>query len=245
MNIIVIGIDCATEAQKTGLSLGIYENNEMILKESLIGSKSNSIAEIVNAWININFKVLLAMDAPLGWPVHLGETLYSHNAGGPIDTVESNMIFRRETDRFIKKKLGKQSLDVGADRIARTAYSALKIINEVRALTKKIINLTWDSKELNDISVIEVYPAATLGSYGILSEGYKDKTQTSARREIVNCISKHIKIENEFKILENNADALDSAVCLLAAKDFLKGNVYCPENIDLAKKEGWIWVKEK
>ena len=45
------------------------------------------------------------------------------------------------------------------------------------------------------------------------------------------------------EILEKNADALDSAVCLLAAKDFIEGNVYYPENISLAKKEGWIWVR--
>ncbi len=41
-----------------------------------------------------------------------------------------------------------------------------------------------------------------------------------------------------------SADVLDSAVCLLAAKDFLKGNVYFPSNLEKAKKEGWIWVKK-
>jgi len=42
----------------------------------------------------------------------------------------------------------------------------------------------------------------------------------------------------------NNADMLDAAICLLAAKNYLMGDIYYPANMELAKKEGWIWVKK-
>jgi hypothetical protein len=61
-----------------------------------------------------------AIDAPLGWPKPLAETLIDHRAGMPIET-PANAMFRRTTDLFIQRKLKKTPLDVGADRIARTA----------------------------------------------------------------------------------------------------------------------------
>lgn len=239
----VIGIDCATDVKSTGLSLGLYHDNKIELKETRLGSKSTSVAETIYRWISPNEKVLLAIDAPLGWPVNLGQALYNHNAGQVID-IDSNDLFRRETDRFIKRNLGKQPLDVGADRIARTAHSALRIINELGNLVAKSIELSWDNLFAKSISVIEVYPAATLGCYGIKSISYKEKNQQPIRRDIISGLRAHMIIPNDVSMLEQNADALDSAVCLLSAKDFIEGNVYYPDNISLAKKEGWIWIKK-
>jgi predicted RNase H-like nuclease len=239
----VIGIDCATDVKSTGLSVGTYNNYKIELKETRLGTKNSSIAEIIFSWITPEENVLLAIDAPLGWPANLGHALYNHNAGKIID-IDSNDLFRRETDKFIKKTLGKQPLDVGADRIARTAYSALKIIWELRLLTGEPIELAWDNVNLKGISAIEVYPAATLGCYGIKSSGYKEKNQQSDRGEIIAGLREHMIMPNDVYLLEQNADALDSSVCLLAAKDFIEGNVYYPEDLNLARKEGWIWVKK-
>lgn len=238
----IIGIDCATDVKSTGLSLGLYHNYKIELKETRLGSKNTPIAETIYNWIDPNEKVILAIDAPLGWPVNLGQALYNHNAGQVID-VDSNDLFRRETDKFIKRNLGKQPLDVGADRIARTAHSALSIIDELSRLTRTPIELAWDNSCLKGISAIEVYPAATLGCYGIISSGYKEKNQQVVRREIIARLREFMIISNEVCLLEQNADALDSSVCLLAAKDFIEGRVYYPEDFNLAKKEGWIWVK--
>ena len=242
-NIKVIGIDCATEAQNIGLTVGVYTDNSIILKETRLGSKNTPIAETIYNWIDPNEKVILAIDAPLGWPANLGEIIYNHSAGQG-NNINANDLFRRQTDKFIKRTLGKQPLDVGADRIARTAHSALKIIGELRLLIGEPIELAWDNVNLKGISVIEVYPAATLGCYKIQSTGYKEKNQQSIRREIIAGLREHMVMPSDADILEQNADALDSAVCLLAAKDFIEGNVYFPENMILAKKEGWIWAKK-
>jgi predicted RNase H-like nuclease len=239
MSIKLIGIDCATQPQNTGLSLGVYENGQLKQLETKLGE--HPIAELVYAWVTGLEKVLIAIDAPLGWPMDMGQALGQHEAGQVIDS-EPNILFSRETDRFIRSNLGLIPLFVGADRIARTAHAALKMIDELRQLTHRTIELVWDNN-ISDISVIEVYPAATLKANGMPHVGYKKPEQRNVRETIISGLQQYMMLRNA-ELLKDNADALDSAVCLLAAKDFLEGKSYQPINIDKAKKEGWIWVRE-
>ncbi len=241
-NVKVIGMDCATDTKKVGLAMGVYTDHGITLLEIKIGSDGNSIAEIVKSWIQEDDKVVFAIDAPLGWPETLGNSLYHHFAGQKLSE-ESNLLFRRETDRFIKKLLGKQPLDVGADRIARTAHAALKIIGEVQLAVNSKIEMAWNPEKLNQVSVIEVYPAATLQCYGIRSGGYKEKGQRAQRDEIISELRNVMDIRCDSLLMRQNADVLDGAVCLLAAKDFLNGDVYFPSDFEKAIKESWIWVK--
>jgi len=239
----VIGMDCATDAKKIGLAMGVYSNHTIAVLETKLGSDGSSVANIIKDWIQADEKVIFAIDAPLGWPEDLGNSL-CHHLAGQILSAESNMLFRRETDRFIKKTLGKQPLDVGADRIARTAHAALKIIGELQQVISGEIKMAWHPEETNGISVIEVYPAATLQCYGIRNSGYKEKGQQIEREDILNGLMDVIDIQCNSQNMILNADVLDSIVCLLAAKDFLNGEVYFPKNLEKAKKEGWIWVKK-
>ncbi len=239
----VIGMDCATDAKKVGLAMGVYHNRSISLFETKFGSDGNSIAEIIADWIQTDDKVVFAIDAPLGWPEDLGNSL-SHHLAGQTLSVDSNLLFRRETDRFIKITLGKQPLDVGADRIARTAHAALKIISELQLTIKNKIEMAWSPEKLNAISVIEVYPAATLQCYGIRNGRYKEKGQKDEREDILKGLGKVMEIKCDMQNMIQSADILDSAVCLLAAKDFLDGDVHIPNDVEKAKKEGWIWVKK-
>ena len=103
--------------------------------------------------------------------------------------------------------------------------------------------MAWDPEKLNSVAVIEVYPAATLQCYGIRNVGYKAKEQEAQRVDILNGLRKVMDIRCNSLQMRQSADVLDSAVCLLAAKDFLNGDVYFPSDSEQAKKEGWIWVK--
>lgn len=71
------------------------------------------------------------MDAPLGWPRPLGPALSDHRAGEPIDP-PADTLFHRETDGVVHRTVGKRPMEVGADRIARTARSAVELIGELR-----------------------------------------------------------------------------------------------------------------
>jgi hypothetical protein len=74
---------------------------------------------------------LIAIDAPLGWPAGAGEAFTAHRAGDSIP-IEADALFRRETDRFVYRLLGQTPLEVGADKIARTALAALSFLGDLR-----------------------------------------------------------------------------------------------------------------
>jgi predicted RNase H-like nuclease len=241
MSIILIGVDCATQPNKMGLARGKFEDGNARIEEAIIGSTVPSIPDTLAGWIDQAHPTLIAMDAPLGWPARLGQELENHEAGDPIQ-IEPNQLFRRETDRFIKNEIGKQPLDVGADRIARTAYAALKNLEDIRERIRQEITLAWDPGDLSGIQAIEVYPAVTLIAYGMNVPGYK-KCQ-EARRKLLAEIGEHVGFPADTSLMEHNDDALDAAICVLAGADFLRGDVYKPPDLELVKKEGWIWVKK-
>lgn len=242
MEIKVIGIDCATDPKKVGISFGKYYKGKMELIQTMIATGSQSMHRFICDYIGSEDDVLLAIDAPLGWPIDLGASLVNHNAGDALN-VDANDLFRRETDRFVKRVIGKQPLDVGADRIARTAHAALRMLRELRTITGRDINMAWKPSKLKGIEAIEVYPAATLDCYRIISTGYKDKNKQQVREQILEALKNHIKVPKDTELLLNNADALNSAICLLSAKDFIEGNTYYPEQLGIAQKEGWIWIR--
>jgi hypothetical protein len=84
----------------------------------------------------------------------LVNSLANHRAGAELG-VKAHDLFRRATDRFIRQHFGKQSLDVGADRIARTAHSALVLLGILRRRLGEPIPLAWDPN-IREVSAIEV-----------------------------------------------------------------------------------------
>lgn len=54
--ITIIGCDCATQAKNTGLSIGLYSNGILKLKETTIGSSSNSIAQTIYQWFKTDIR---------------------------------------------------------------------------------------------------------------------------------------------------------------------------------------------
>jgi len=127
-----IGLDCAPVDAKVGLSLGVLEEGGLEIQQATLCTRERATAGVIAGVRDSQDPVLIAIDAPLGWPKQLAETLINHSAGMPIET-PANTMFRCATDVFIQQKLKKTPLDVGADRIARTAYAALAVLGKLRA----------------------------------------------------------------------------------------------------------------
>ena len=239
----IIGIDCAVRAKRTGLALGVFKRRRVEVSEVRVGESHDSIVRVVANWIAETKNPLVALDAPLGWPSELARSLSSHQSGAPIDA-QANRMFRRLTDRVTKSQTGKLPLDVGADRIARTARAALVLLEDLRSRTGENIPLVWRPGRPRRASAIEVYPAATLKVLGITSSGYKRKGDMETRRRIIEPLREWIDLPDDERPLLVSSDALDAVVCVLAAADFIRGDVIEPTQMDVAKREGWIWVRE-
>ncbi|MDD5248221.1 MAG: DUF429 domain-containing protein [Rhodocyclaceae bacterium] len=185
-------------------------------------------------------RALIAIDAPLGWPANLSRELSKHQAGQAF-AVEKDAFFQRATDQFVRQIIGKKPLEVGADKIARAAHSALAVLDELRIKCEKPIPLAWDLN-FTGVAAIEIYPGGTLKARALPDTGYKKPEQLATRQQIAASLTKDLQgIE---RYVNGAADIFDACICLSAAKDFLEGRTIAPREPILAKKEGWIWIRE-
>jgi hypothetical protein len=95
------------------------------------------------------------------------------------------------------------------------------------------------------VGCIEVYPAATLWAHGLASRGYKGPKPEHAlqRQTIVDHLGRRLDLSPvNAAVMVASDHAIDAAVCILAASDFLDGSARPPDDRELAEQEGWIWL---
>lgn len=238
----VIGIDAAVSSRNVGVALGHFTQEDATIAE-VLPADVQRVAERVSEEVDAGNRVLICIDAPLGWPRFLGATLSQHSAGEQVAT-DPNILFRRGTDRWIKANIGQQSLDVGADRIARTAVAALALLGQLRELTGEPIPLAWSSGSAGRATCIEVYPAATLRSRGLQHNKYKRTSVDSpaTRARILDAMQPQVS-ETVRSAAISSDHVFDAALCVVAGLDFLGNECHPPVDLDEARREGWIWVR--
>ena len=230
---LIIGIDCATQPENVGLALGRHTRSGLIVEEVERGSKRRDPASVILAWLKGRPQALLAFDAPLGWPAALGPALSQHRAGAYV-AVPPDRLFRRTTDEYVETQLKKRPMEVGANRIARTAIAALRLLQELRVELGQEIPLAWDWASIPDYAAIEVYPAATLMARGGMRNG----------ADVLSRLRGEVKTP-ESSLLSSCDHVRDAVLCALAATDFMNGQCAPPEDRDSAEKEGWIWARRR
>lgn len=258
----ILGIDAAVAPERTGLAVGIRETaggrwsvsafpritDADELRDAAAGVVTAAVAHAESGVAesrsdSAGGHVLLAIDAPLGWPAALGPALARHRAGSPLP-LPANDLFRRETDKVVRHLLGKQPLDVGADRIARTALAVLDLVASVTERTGVRFDLAWNPATACS-SMIEVYPASWLIVRGCPSRGYKRADGRSARGEILRALEDcGLNVENR-EVPLGFPDALDAIIAVQLGVEFLSGRCLGPSDRALAEREGWIWIPRR
>ncbi|MCP9832165.1 DUF429 domain-containing protein [Synechococcus sp. HJ21-Hayes] len=228
----LIGIDCATQPNKVGLALGELDGERVRLKTCRTASPKERPECIVAGWIKQSERALLALDAPLGWPIALGQALTGHQAGAGMDA-SAHALFRRQTDDAIHERFKKRPLEVGANFISRTAVAALDLLEQLRRSSGEPIPMAWSPTDLNTIAAIEVYPAATRLAHGSPGKGGS-----------MDGLEHLLDLSDLGGRLPASADAIDALVCVLAAADFIRGKARPPVDLETTRQEGWIWTAE-
>lgn len=238
----IIGVDCATDPANVGLARGWYTAAHTEIEQITTGMRNTPVAATIAGWLREDGPTLLALDSPLGWPEPIGRELALHRAGGPLGTPIDAM-FRRATDRFIRERLGKQPMEVAADRIARTAHAALGLLESLRTITGRPITLAWGAADLaghpGAIRAIEVYPAATLRAHGYRKGEHPRQTD---EQTILALLAERLSLPQGADQIQSR-HAIDAAACVLAGADFLSGAAPGPSDLSLAMIEGWIWAR--
>ena len=229
----IIGIDCATQPKNVGLALARHDRGRVMIEATEVGSKERPPEMIIADWLVGVDTALLALDAPLGWPSLLGSTLAGHRAGERLQP-DADQLFHRDTDDHVHEVFRKRPLEVGANLIARTARAALELLEVLRRTLGHPIPLAWDRGALSGIQAIEVYPAATwLARRKGEKKGWTAFGHLGGDVESVGTLA-----------IPTSDHARDAVVCAVAGADFLTGAAVPPRNPELAKKEGWIWVRD-
>jgi hypothetical protein len=240
--VLLIGLDAASDFSKFGYAIGHYEHGRVRIKQAglvdTLGER-NALVSIVVPELRAATKALIAIDAPLGWPASLAAELSNHQAGEAFAS-DKNSMFRRATDSYVKVLTKKNPLEVGADKIARAAHSALAALKCLRAESGLAIPLVWD-KNFAGMAAIEVYPAGTLKARGLPDFKYKKPEQLNVRLDIANRLAN--EIDGLTTYVDGSADVFDACLCLIAAKDFIDGLTEPPLDLPLAQREGWIWIR--
>jgi hypothetical protein len=239
----IIGVDCATVASKVGLARARLENGRWRVSDARTASPLEPPDALLARWLAETPDALLALDAPLGWPLALGEALATHAAGEALKAAPS-ALFSRATDLAIQQRTGKRPLEVGADRIARTAVAALSLLAALRDATGAPLPLAWDPQDVHTPSAIEVYPAGTLHQHGLPSRSYKE-AGAAARAAIAGWLKSRLDVPVGLDLVQCEGHLLDALLCIAAGLDVLAGEAVAPgpDARATARREGWIWVR--
>lgn len=246
MQTTIIGIDCAAQPNKVGLALGISSPEGVKVQCARVGGRkpADHPLKIATDWATeTKGRLLFALDAPLGWPAPLAEELPRHRAGEEIKR-DANQLFQRVTDQYIRARLRQRPLDVGADRIARTAMAALRLLGGLRESLGTELPMVWDP-QFEGRGVIEVYPAATLVAHGIVP---KAAAPPEVIAELLSNLRRRMEVPVALTGQVVKRDAVDAMTCVLAAHDFLRGQAMPPEtplHRERARTEGWIWARTR
>lgn len=260
----IIGIDCAAQPKDFGLARGRVRAGRLEIDEVTKGrGKDNCFGNLSNqvrSWIDgddadPHSRTLLALDAPLGWPIEMTRALQNHQAGTPLEhasdengdeTNPGNRLFRRHTDRFLAGKFPGAPLDIGADRIARVARSALELLGRLgdTADGRSAPPLLWNPEHLERVGAIEVYPRLTLLKCNAEARKFSYKGTKSEhatdRREIVELLRETKTLElNPHTLprkktktgdLDYHHDSIDAVLCALEGLHFLLGESVGPDH---------------
>ena len=184
------------------------------------------------------------IDCPFGWPQPFVAAVRAHadrrpwpGRHEPPDAFRAHLALR-ETDREVRRRTQRAPLSVAADRIGLTAVRCALLQDELGDVDRT--GLTG--------SVAEVYPAASLCTWGLRWTGYKG---AAGRDRLPAMVAELARLAPGLQFadgvrdeLEADDDAFDALVCALTARAVADGRTHrpSPEQAHLAVAEGWIHV---
>lgn len=185
------------------------------------------------------------MDCPLGWPEPFVAALQAHRDGqswpgrGRQPDRFRESLALRETDRQVRLRTGCSPLSVSADRIGLTAMRCAMLLDVLGDVDRTGVTGT----------VAEVYPAASLRTWGLPWSGYK---RPPGRPQLAAMLDELLRLVPVLEFtpgareqFARSDDAFDALVCAITAKAAARGRTHRPEageQTRLAATEGWIHI---
>nr|WP_218886576.1 DUF429 domain-containing protein [Kineococcus aurantiacus] len=231
----------ATQPAKTGLAVVEWSPGAARLTRLQLGVTDHDVVEVAGTAQKVG------IDCPLGWPDDFTAFITAHAAGRvELLAAESGDELRRrlayrQTDRVVRRA-GYPPLSVATDRIGLTAMRVALVLEHLAAAGAPV--------DRSGAGVVaEVYPAASLGRWGLPHRQYKREGNRAARAALVAALRERVPwldFGGFVALCEESDDALDAVVAALTARAAALGRCAPPPEQDLerARREGWILLPE-
>lgn len=237
---LTIGVDLAAEPERTAVAWIEWSGGRARICDVVRGADDHVVAAAITG------AQKAGIDCPLGWPDGFVAFVAAHRAGHV--TVPGDLTGRewrrpltlRLTDRVVHAETGLTPLSVAADRIG---HVALRCAGLLALLARQGVVVD----RCGSGTVVEVYPSASLKSWGLPYRGYKRPANTEALVELVDRLlaaAPWLDPGGSETLCRRSHDATDAVVAALTARAASQNLTSVPTagQKAAASTEGWIAV---
>jgi predicted nuclease with RNAse H fold len=213
-------------------------------------------------------QVVLAIDAPLAWPKAMVKQAALRRSESIPEIAHERLQFR-VTERFLKE----QGLGIPQSAVLRSiGGQATKAQAVIRLLCDEDLLDVWRGNDVpRDFAVVEVYPAASLRSWGLPHKAYKGDGENQALRAARRAMIARAVCRNQPGFFDDRdaqtrslldgaarqegGDELDACIAALTGVAALRDAVYKPSALQRHQElwehrsdvceEGWIAVPRR
>ena len=148
-----------------------------------------------------------------------------------------------QTDVFVHEQLGLTPLSVSAGRIAHAALRGAVLLTKLQAARGPV-------DRSGSGPVAEVYPAASLRSWGLDHHGYKQQTKTDTLGRLIDHLLNQapwLDCMTHQQPMRRSHDIFDAVIAAMTARAAALGQTLPPTEDDIAtaRAEGWIIIPGK
>jgi predicted nuclease with RNAse H fold len=239
--VITAGVDPAAQPGRTAVAAIKWTAGRAVIEDAACRADDEDILQVVKRADKTG------IDCPFGWPTAFVSFVTSHHAGHvsiPADEpgLRRNLTMRR-TDFFVHEQLRLTPLSVSADRIAHVAFRCSVLLAKLEAAGEPV-------DRSGSGLVAEVYPAASLRSWGLTHNGYKQGTETDALGHLVDHLldeAPWLDCMTHEQTMRRSHDIFDAVIAAMTARAAALGQTILPTGDDLAAAtaEGWIIIPDK
>lgn len=229
-------MDLAAEPTRTALAIIEWDDDAARLTHLQLGTRDDEIVELSTDATSVG------IDCAFGWPIEFVEFVAAHARQAQSERAHSGIELRRRlayrhTDRVVRELTGRWPLSVSTDRLGMTAIHCAELI-EAFTEAGEPVDRSGGGR------LAEVYPAAALRAWGLLTPGYKTKPEARilAAEVLLDALPWLETDTAQSTLLGHSDDALDALVASLIARAHALGKTLPvpPELLEAARVEGWV-----
>jgi predicted nuclease with RNAse H fold len=246
------GLDLSATRERTAAVAIVWNSDGATVVESALGLGDEELVRRLAAadWTGI--------DAPFGWPAGMVEAVSDYAASGRWSGLEKDAFRWRRTEvlarETVRAETGKRiwQMSVSTDRLALTARRTAQLREHAFESSGARFDRTGADR------VAEVHPTGALHLWGIERGAYKTsndpgrrEAETSARAELVAGLEAKAPwlgwAPDAREACIKSDDALDALLAAMIARAVALDLTFPPppEDLELARQEGWIHLPQK